>query len=68
MIRLEKTSNFDFKVDFEAKKSIKKTLWLPHFKELACKSDFLSLHESKFAAYFTGWQILRLEKSVKVDF
>jgi len=35
-------------------------LWLPNFK--ACKLDFPVLHESNFAAYFTG-----SEKSVKCD-
>jgi len=52
----------------EAKKSIKKALWLPNFKGRACKLDFPALHESNFAAYFTGCQPFGPEKSVKVDF
>jgi len=40
---------------------------LPNFKGRACKLDFPALHESNFAAYFTGYQILGPEKSVKVD-
>jgi len=42
--------------------------WLPNFKGRACKLDFPALHESNFAASFTGCQILGLEKSNKVDF
>jgi len=53
---------------FEAKNLINETLWLPNFKGRACKLDFPALHESKFAAYFTGWLIVGPEKSVKVDF
>jgi len=54
-----------------AKNSIyvdKETLWLPNFKGRACKLDFPALHESKFAAYFTGCQICGPEKSDQVDF
>jgi len=53
-----------------AKKSIKveKTLRLPNFKGRACNLDFPALHESNFAAYFTGCQLFGPEKSVKVDF
>jgi len=45
-------------------KSIKKMLWLPNFKGRACKLDFPALHESNFAAYFTGCQILGPVKSI----
>jgi len=41
---------------------------LPNFKGRACKLDFPALHESNFAAYFTGCQLFGPEKSVKVDF
>jgi len=42
---------------------------LPNFKRRPSKFDFPALHhESKFAAFFTGWQIIGPEKSVKVDF
>jgi len=44
-------------------KSIKKAHRLSTFKGRACKLDFPALHESNFAAYFTG-----PEKSVEVDF
>jgi len=54
------------KLIFEAKKSItvdeKDVFWLPNFKRRACKLDFHALHESNFAAYFTGCQILDPEK------
>jgi len=33
---------------------------LPKFKERACKLDFTALHESNFAAYFTGCQLFGL--------
>jgi len=56
------------KVDFKGKKSIKKRLRLPNFKGCTCKLDFPALHESNFAAHFTGYLILGPEKSVKVDF
>jgi len=52
----------------EAKKSIKKMLWLPNFKGRACNLDFPAVHESNFAAYFKGCQFLGPEKSFKVDF
>jgi len=54
----------------EAKKSIKvnkKALRLPNFKGRACKLDFPALHESNFAAFFTGCQLFGPEKSVKVE-
>jgi len=41
---------------------------LPNFKGRACKLDFSALHKSNFAAYFTGCQIKRPQKAVKVDF
>jgi len=44
------------------------TIWLPNFKESACKLDFPALHTSNFAAYFTGCQLFGPEKSAKVDF
>jgi len=62
----------DFKGDFfglkSRLKSIKKAQRLPNFKGRACKLDFPALHESNFAAYFTGCQLLGPEKSVKVEF
>jgi len=48
-------------------KPIKKALRKPNFKVRACKLDFPALHESNFAAYFTGCQILGPEYSVKVN-
>jgi len=53
------------KVDFLGRKVDYK---VHNFKGRICKLDFPARHESKFAAYFTGWQILRPEKSVKVVF
>jgi len=41
---------------------------LPNFKGRTCKLDFPALHESKFAAYFTGCLLFEPEKSVKVEF
>jgi len=49
-------------------KSIKKALWLPYFKGSACKLDFPALHDSNFAAYFTGCQIFGPDKSFIVNF
>jgi len=46
----------------EAKKSIKKAHRLPNFKGRAC--NFTALHESNFAAYFTGCQLFGPEKLV----
>jgi len=37
---------------------------LPYFKGRACKLDFPALHESNFAAYFTGCQLFGPEKSI----
>jgi len=42
-------------------------MW-PNFNERTCKLDFPALHESNFAAYFTGCQIFVPEKSVKAKF
>jgi len=61
-------SKVDKKSIFEAKKSIKEALWLYNFKGHACKLYFPALHESKFAAYFTGWQIFGPESSLKSIF
>jgi len=41
-----------------AKRRRKKDALVANFKGRACKLDFPALHESKFAAYFTRWQIL----------
>jgi len=58
----------DFKVDFfglkSRFKSIKMALWLPNFKGRACNLDFPALHESNFAAYFTGCQLFWTQKSI----
>jgi len=45
------------KVDFWDQKGYKKNSGCK-FNSCACKLDFPELHESKFAAYFTGWYIL----------
>jgi len=55
------------KVDFGGQKVVKKTLRLPNFKGRNCNLDFPTLHESNFAAYFTGCQLYGLEKTVKVE-
>jgi len=47
---------------------MKKALRLPNFKGRACKLNFPALHESNFAAYFTGCQHFGPEKSIKSRF
>jgi len=44
------------------------TLFLPNFKGRACNLDFPALHESNFAAYFTGCQLFGPEKLIKSRF
>jgi len=59
--KVDTKSNFG---NFEAKKAP----WFPNLKGRACNLDFPALHESNFAAHFTGCQLFGPAKSFKVDF